>query len=56
MMMTEMLAREGVYLAKFDFCQVGMEVSSGRGKKASAGQREEAHVTHDELQASRGDT
>ena len=38
-MMTEMLAREGVYLAKFDFCKLGMEVSSGRGKKASAKKR-----------------
>ena len=38
-MMTEMLAREGVYLAKFDFCQLGMEVSSVRGKKASAKKR-----------------
>ena len=38
-MMTEMFAREGVYLAKFDFCELGMEVSSGRGKKASAKKR-----------------
>ena len=41
-MMTEMLAREGVYLAKFDFCKLGMEVSSGRGKKASAKKRTSA--------------
>ena len=38
-MMTEMLAREGVYLAKFDFCQFGMKVSSARGKRTSAKKR-----------------
>ena len=38
-MMTEMLAREGVYLAKFDFCQPGMEVNSGLCRKARAKKR-----------------
>ena len=38
-MMTEMLAREGVYLAKFDFCQLGMEVTDSKGAKVSAKKR-----------------
>ena len=37
--MTEILGREGVYLAKFDFCKLDIEVSSGRGKKAGAKKR-----------------
>ena len=30
-MMTDMLSREGVFLAKFDFCQLGMVASKGSG-------------------------
>ena len=38
-MMTDMLSREGVFLAKFDFCQLGMVASKGSGGKGSAKKR-----------------
>jgi hypothetical protein len=38
-MMFYMLSREGVFLAKFDFCQVGMVVSKGSGKEGNAKKR-----------------
>ena len=38
-MMNEMLAREGIYLAKFDFCQLGMEVNDSQGAKANTKKR-----------------
>ena len=38
-MMQEMLSKEGVYLAKFDFCQLDMKVLDKSGVKASAKKR-----------------
>ena len=38
-MMQEMLGKEEVFLSKFDFCQLGMEVRSANGEKASAKKR-----------------
>ena len=37
--MFDMLSREGVFLAKFDFCQLGMVVSKGSGKEGNAKKR-----------------
>ena len=37
--MQEMLGKEGVFLSKFDFCQLGMVVRSADGKEASAKKR-----------------
>ena len=38
-MMQEMLGKEGVFLSKFDFCQLGMEAPSADGGRASAKKR-----------------
>ena len=38
-MMQEMLGKEGVFLSKFDFCQLGMEVLGADGGKVSAKKR-----------------
>ena len=38
-MMQEMLGKEGVFLSKFDFCQLGMVVRSANGERASAKKR-----------------
>ena len=38
-MMQEMLSKEGVYLTKFDFCQLDMKVLDEKGVKTSAKKR-----------------
>ena len=38
-MMQEMLSKEGVYLTKFDFCQLDMKVLDKNGLKTSAKKR-----------------